>query len=356
MSSLSSLRLSSVLACAALALVAGSGCLSSTYEVAPAELARLVELPPEERGERVRATQQTSFSNDVSDEELDGLSRASEPAIWLSLESHAHVDASSASGDDASPAEEALAALVVAGVVATTAAVTVGVTEGARYDGWIAAPADQPVLLVERSGARRWTELAALEAADVAGVERAVIPELGADIERLARAPLDRAGFTYRLELGAASVPTASGDTELGTSGRVELGYLPAQRYGVSFGAAFDVARSSATAPWADALDVDYRMFSKFELWPLHAGRLHAGAFAELGPAWVLRDTALDDRRSSGLATAAGLVLELEASTRLALSLRLTAAWLPALQGDVGRFAPAGYRFEPAVTFGVSVY
>jgi hypothetical protein len=47
-------------------MASASGCLSQSYEVSAAELERIVALPGEERGERVRVTQQIILYSDAS--------------------------------------------------------------------------------------------------------------------------------------------------------------------------------------------------------------------------------------------------------------------------------------------------
>jgi hypothetical protein len=359
-------RLSFSIALLACALT--GGCLAHGYEIDRAELERLSALPAEERGDEVRVTQQTSFSSDISDQDLRSISG---PALWIELgddevqpsrrrRSHRH----EADRDDESPADEALAAIVVAAAAASTVAVTAGVTEGARFDGWLAAPATQPLLLIDASGGRRWRRLDTLTAADLGGVDRAVMPELDSELVRQRRAPLERRGFVYQLEFGTSQLQSSVADATLGAAGRAALGFMPQQDFGVLIGAAF-AAASSAHAPQAtpgeshvdDELDVEYRAFLQAEYWPLHAGRLHLGAFAEVGTGWALRDEpAAANRSATGLTGGAGVALQLDWSTRLAATLRCGAFWLPSLEPGSAWLAPNGYHVASALTLGVSVY
>jgi hypothetical protein len=343
-----------------------TGCLAHAYEIDPAELQRLVALPVEDRGEEVRVTQQTSFSSDVRDEDLDNLPSA---VLFVELEAsgerpaHRHVQRHHADRDEEGPAEEALAVIVAAAAVASLAVVTVAATEGARFDGWLAAPPAQPLLLIAESGGRRWSRLDALTPADLRGVERAVMPELDSELDRQRRAPLDRRGLVYQLEFGASQLASGWDGSTLGVAGRAALGVMPQQHFGVLIGGAFAAARTPALqgapgdSPRDDELSVDYRAFLQLEYWPLRVGRrLHLGAFGEVGTGGALRDEPFANRSVSGLTAGAGVALQLDASTRLAATLRLGAFWLPSIDAGSTFLAPDGYRVASALTLGVSVY
>ncbi|HWO13735.1 MAG TPA: hypothetical protein VNN80_29735 [Polyangiaceae bacterium] len=357
----SPLRRSFHLGCAAALLL--SGCLSQSYEISAPELQRLVELAPEQRGEHVRVTQQTAFANDASDlpPEVD----AADWALIIASQSssddehhHHHHHDNDDDDDDAidGSAEEALATALVAVAVAATVAVSVGVTEGARFDGWVQAPAEHPVLLVEPSGERRWARLGTLTPDLVRGVERAVLPDYAGDLERLERHPLDRAGFVYQLELGAEPAPFEG--ASLAFSGRAGLGFMPSQRYGFLLGAAFSSASAEATgAPLGPSttLSFDHRVFLQAEAWPVAAGRLHLGPYGELGYAWARADDPLGTRTEEGWMLGAGAALQLDWTTRLALTVRAGAAWLPSVEFGTFR-AFSDYRIAPTLTVGFSIY
>jgi hypothetical protein len=346
-------------------LLSSLGCLSQSYEVSAPELARIVELPVEERGEHVRVTQQTTFGNDLrdvsvpyADADIALLIAIDNDPVYHSGErrrrfSRDDVEIEESDGDGA--AEAALAAAVVVVATAATAAVTVGITEGARFDGWLRAPEQHPVLLVDRWGRHRWQRLGSLSSADLREVDHAVLADFSDDLEPLERHPLDRAGFVYQLEFGAEPAPFEG--PALAVSGRGGLGFMPSQEYGFLLGAAFSTAR--ADQPALDASDTrlsfDYRVFLQGEAWPLSAGRFHLGPYAELGYAWALADDALGSRGASGPMLALGGALQLDWTTRLAVTLRAGAAWLPQVGGDY-LLASNGYRLAPSVTLGISIY
>jgi hypothetical protein len=323
-------------------------------------LQRIVALAPQERGERVRVTQQTAFGNDTSDvpAELDAADWALFIASSNSSQRHHRYesddDEADGSADDGS-AEAALAVAVVAVAAAATAAVTIGVTEGARFDGWVQAPVDHPVLLVDGWGERRWSRLEALTPESIRGVDRAVLPDYAGDLEHLERHALDRRGFAYQLELGGESAPFDGAD--LAFAGRGALGYMPSQRYGLLVGAAFSSAGADAPRPPSSdtRLSFDHRVFLQVEAWPLTSGPWHLGPYAELGLAWARADDAFGTRSSEGWMLGLGAALQLEWSTRLAMTVRAGAAWLPSAE-PTASLTTNGYRLAPALTIGFSIY
>jgi hypothetical protein len=357
---------SPVLRCAAGVLLSSLGCLSQSYEVSAPELARIVELPAEERGERVRVTQQTSFGNDLRDVSLP----YADADVALLIDTHHDSGYHSADrrrrsseqdvdfdddSDADGAAEEALAAAVVVVATAATAALTLGVTEGARFDGWMRTPEQHPVLLVDRWGRHRWERLGSLSLGDLHDVDHAVLADFSDDLESLERHPLDREGFVYQLEFGAEPAPFAG--PSLAISGRGGIGLMPSQHYGFLLGAAFSTARADQPrAPGSDTTSsFDHRVFLQAEAWPLSAGRWHFGPYVELGYAWALADDALGSRGASGPMLALGAALQLDWTTRLALTLRGGAAWLPNT-GDDQLLAANDYRLAPSLTLGVSIY
>jgi hypothetical protein len=169
---------------------------------------------------------------------------------------------------------------------------------------------------------------------------------------------LNRQGFAYQLEFGTEAAPSSIGEAWQGVAGRLGLGYMPHQRYGLLLGAAF----ASARAPGDDEAGVlhpelmfEYRLFLQAEYWPLAYGRLHAGPYAELGHGWALRDEASGSVAAQGLFWGGGAALQLDWTTRLAVTLRLGASAVPSIEAGTP-VAASGHRFSPALTLGVSIY
>jgi len=335
-------------------LAVGQGCLSQSYEVSSAELARIATLPGETRGERIQVVQQTTFGSDIDEEEQERM-------YWgggLYYDPN-YLELDDDDDDDANPgsAAAAVAVAVVVGVVAATAAVSLAAVEGARYDGWVRVDGSQPVLLIDERGNRRWVALEALEPSDLEDVTRGVLPEMREDFDYLGRRPLDRRGMLYQFELGSAHVASSADDAAWGFAGRVALGYMPTRQFGLSVG----WAPSVLEAPGRDLnvtseeLTFESRLFMQAEYWPLAFRRLHAGLYAELGYGWVLRDEALGSRGTSGPVAGGGIALQIDWTTRLALTLRSGLAFVPHLEAGFGAAAESR-RIAPAITLGVGIY
>ena len=90
----------------------------------------------------------------------------------------------------------------------------------------------------------------------------------------------------------------------------------------------------------------------ELEYLPVHAGRLHAGFYAELGGALVIQDLPDKTHSWSGPYAAAGCLAQIDWTTRLALNLRGGIAALPA--HPASSFLERSY--VPELTLGISVY
>jgi len=372
------------------------GCLSNNYQLSHAELVRLTHIPPAARGARVRVLQQTNFNaDDVGAEDFEqeegeapssrssslqldvsaskeGGSQRGDPAR---LEHGAggpggsrhvpwHVGRASAvhgSGHGAAPlggggsvgggggADEAIVLAVVAVVVANVVGIALAGVEGRRFDGWARVDPDVPVVLVAASSTQT-VPLSALTERDLARADHAVLVDRAASVSRLNRAALDRKGFVYELELGGARLNTASGVRDFAFASRTGIGYFPTQPLGflladqVAFSEPGDAPRGSAV--------FNGRIAAELEYLPIHAGRMHAGFYAELGGALALEDLPNKTLSWSGIYAGAGFLAQIDWTTRLSLNLRGGIASLPAYPG--GDALERSYT--PELSFGISVY
>ncbi|HEY5282793.1 MAG TPA: hypothetical protein VIM14_08385, partial [Polyangia bacterium] len=238
------------------------GCLSNEYVIPKAELTRLVQLPPEQRGQRLQVVQELG---DRRSEAIDttqppqpssppeygqGQGYETPPEGYVEGESESHlgvgilivpgqiggptarggvrgpgplagprgptaalpsraapsrrpgVPASGiGNGSGGGGKDELVALLIVVAVLATFGMVA---TEGARYDGSVAMYPWQPVHLKDDQGREREVPLAALSLSDVESARKAVVmDDEGWGLMRLGRKPLDRRGFAFKLDLGA---------------------------------------------------------------------------------------------------------------------------------------------------------
>ena len=365
-------------------LLALPGCLSSVYSVPKSELARLAALPPDQRGAAVRVTQELEPSDDPE---------PADPGSELLLETGLAVgvavggpsepsrrrttytrrdggprrgggsgNAAAGSsgggsgggdgsgdherGDDSSDdaSSVALAAVLVVGSVIVGG--VLAASEGARFDGWAALEPNHPVHLVGPNGEQGWVPLSKLDAGVAAWADEALVVEDEGAIVPLERAPLDRVGFTFGLDLGAASTPVSGAPSSLawGFASRVSLGAYPLQWLG------FDIGLGMLFADTNDDgdTDVEWRPDLEARVVPLAVGPVHLGAYGRIGlvaGGEAARDGAA--RELDGWLAGGGALLELELTTRLALLARGGVDVLPA-QG--------GASVAPSFAVGLSVY
>lgn len=320
----------------AIGILAG-GCLSSGHRVSQAELLRLSQLPPAERGARVEVVQELGGDPPRA----DGVSTDTQvvvlhhPVVIVGDHhghgSHGHGShggGSSGGGVKGSGKD----AVVAAVVIAATAAVVLAVTEGQRFAGGVRLHPMHPVHLWGPWG-HGVLPLAHLDAATAAAASRAVVSEREGPWLRLDRAPLDRRGLTYSVLGGAAQLRGDDG-LALGPGFHVQLGAYPGQRWGLVV---------DWTAAWRDtALGedlLDLRWGLELQALPLAAGKLHAGGFLTGAYAWRSEG----DVRESALVSGGGALVQLELSTFLALTGRvgIVKAW-----GELNR----------DVTIGLTIY
>lgn len=238
---------------------------------------------------------------------------------------------------------------VVAVVVANVVGISLACVEGRRFDGWARVDSDVPVVLVA-PGSTQTVPLSALTEQEVARADHAVLVERHASVTRVKRAPLDRKGLVYEFELGGARLNTASGVRDFAFASRTGLGYFPTQTIGflladqVAFSEPGDAPRGSAV--------FNGRIAAELEYLPVHAGRIHAGGYAELGGAVALEDLPSKTLSWSGVYASAGFLAQIEWTTRLSFDMRGGIASLPGYPGGNA----LNRSYVPELTFGFSVY
>ncbi len=362
------------------------GCLSGNYQVSRAELERVARERPEVRGEHLRVLQQTTFREDEVDwehvdeepsgalqtgssvnvstgggaREVSGVHGAPPhhppnavawgPKHAGSVRAPVRSGASSGGGSwggggGGGDASEAIVMAVIAAVVANGAGVALAAVEGRRFDGWARVHPDEWLLLV-RTGGNAWLRLSALTEHDAASAEHAVIVDHDANVLRLDRAPLDRKGLAYEVELGTAVLNTVSGTRDFGFATRTGIGYFPTQRLGLLFADQFAFGYATGGAIF------NGRIAGELELLPVQAGRLHAGFYTELGGALAIQDLPDKSRAWSGPYCALGFLAQVDWTTRLALNLR---GGIAALPGHPAR-SLSERSYVPELTLGIAVY
>jgi hypothetical protein len=317
----------------AAAVAIHGACVQSTHRISRGELGRLAMLPPAERGEQVRVVQEIVGEAPPAATPVTAETRVEilwVPEIRVSVGGGSRrpgaphgVRPAGGGGGKSGPgtglgaikADEAW----VLFVIAATAVVVLAATEGARYDGWVRLHPMHPVHLWGPGG-YTVMPLAHVDPQTAAWARRAVVRPAEGPWQALGRAPLDRQGWSYSVLLGAGTAGSADGAIAPGTSARVQLGYFPSHELGVQLDWGFTV-RDNALGRTV----FDNRLGAEATFAPVRVGPLHGGLFGGVAAAARFEDGVPAGRRR-GLALSGGALLQLELTTRLAISGRLGAA------------------------------
>jgi hypothetical protein len=391
-----------LVAFAAFLSYACGGCLSNEYVIPKSELARLASLPPEQRGQSVRVVQQLgdrradaidtsqpqqppqaqAYGQDGYAQQepppegyvdsgpqvgvgviiapplplvpplvppLPGVGRAMPgprgpvagvPGRPMAPPRAAPPAKSGGKLGSGSSGKDELVALIV--FVALAATVGMIATEGTRYDGTVAMYPWQGVHLKDAGGQEREVPLAQLTQADVASsAEAKVMDDEGWGMMRLGRAPLNRQGFAWKMNLGILHSTCACLNAD-GVAADLQFGYFPHSMLGI-------------LANWSPAggSDVDGNSFSRHNLsleaqfFPLSIWRLHLGGFGHAGVMYANHDVT---GAKNGPAFGGGAMLELSLTTRLALTARFDYT-----SAKVG-LADQPWQGAESFTFGIAIY
>ncbi len=352
------------------------GCLSNEYVIPKPELARLAQIPPQQRGQRVQVVQQLGdrrseaidttqaqpppppdYAQDQGygqppegyDEDQPqtsvgvGIIIAPGPSGPMGPPVRGGVGGPRALPGPRGPAgalparaapsaprrpgvspgggigkasggngKDDLVALLI--VVAVLATIGMVATEGARYDGAVAMYPWQPVHLKDASGGEREVPLAEITPADVASTSKAmVMDDEGWGLMPLGRRPLDRQGFAFKMDVGALHSSCACLSAD-GVGTNIQFGYFPHHRLGLLGTWSFSGGSDAAGKSF-------YRNNLAFEaqVFPLGVWRIHLGGFGHAGVQYA--NDAVSGTRN-GTALGGGLLLELALTTRLALTVR----------------------------------
>lgn len=246
-------------------------------------------------------------------------------------------------GDSGNVAGEALVVLaVVAVAVAAFAMIGLMASEGARFDGHVEMSPDQPVHLEYLSGAQAVVPLGAISADQAARTATARVMDDEGPGLRLLDHHLDRRGFTFKLDFGTlAFQPDTSNQTLNGLTSHVQVGYFITPRIGLLATAGLGGADDGLSATLTR-----HELGLELQAFPLTLGPVHLGAYANGGLA-VLGTTAAEGTTATGKAGGGGLLVELDVTGRMALTLRAGA--------DVARF-DGGWSPAGTVAAGVAIY
>ncbi|NOY90177.1 MAG: hypothetical protein GXP55_03130 [Deltaproteobacteria bacterium] len=331
-----------------------TGCLSNSYRVHPDELQRIARLPPDQHGGAIRATQGFLTSSQPPEQAPQIVLVDSDP-LYTSVGPVGPVHGRGGhgggghgggghGGGGAQTGSASLDADMAAVLVflAVLASVGLAVSEGARYDGWVATDPNTPLYLHMPEGWRQ-LPLGYLDDATAARADYGVLLDRGTRFQRLERAPLDRVGMTYSVDLGAGRLDGQGLGDSWGFSSRISFGgfFLPWLGVVGTLGLA-----------WSDdGLDTIFvgRYGGEVQAFPLAIDRVHFGGYVGGGYQRAKRDVNLDATlvRSTPYYSVGGIV-QLELTTRMALTLRGGESVIAAVGG--------GVLMSPELSVGLAIY
>jgi hypothetical protein len=125
-------------------------------------------------------------------------------------------------------------------ILAAALGITPAVTEGARYDGWVALHPMHPVHLLGPNGEYTPGPLAHLDPQTAMWARKAIVRPGEGPWQTLERRPPSRRGLTYSMTLGYAEMPSELGSEERGVLGHITFGYFPSRP-----------SASDSTSAWA---------------------------------------------------------------------------------------------------------
>jgi len=336
-------KLSSALAI--VAALSGLGCLSNTYTVRQKELQRLVTVAPEKRGEKVEVVQRVGADEAPSAEPVE--SRTSVVVVGVlplpgpGPHHHHHGGAVAPASRSPNASADKSAAVALAAVVGIGTTIALAATEGARYDGWVRVHPMHPVHLRFNDGSYEWLPLAHLDQNAAGAATEAYLNENEGPWLRLGRAPLNRVGGAFGFALGTGALNSAASNTVWGLLARLELGGYFTKQIGLlaALGLGTGVGGTGKTT-------FNARYAAEARYYPIRWDVLELGLYATGGYSQSSADMPTYEWSKDGWFYGGGGLVEIELSTRLALTLRGGVAVLPNDRPVVC----------PEVTVGLSVY
>lgn len=260
---------------------------------------------------------------------------SSRPSGWGGAAGQLRSDAGSGGG------ELMIVVAVVLIAVAVFAVAGLAVSEGLRYDGEVALAPYQPIHLENSEGHERVVSLWDLQPGDLDQAVSAIVieRESKSDPERIQRAPLNRRGVAFKVDIGGLS-SVLDDWTITGVASNIQIGYFFHQRFGLLGNLSLGLASDQFDRPLArHSFGIEAQAF------PIDFGRLHLGAYLGGGQ---LIGTDNKGNFVMGPSFGGGGIVELALTTRLAFMVR--GGWTFA--------GPMGYSWlrTGAVTAGLAIY
>ncbi len=356
---------------AALLAMLTTGCLGHLYEVSPRELERLTYTSPEQRGQNIHAVQQFFFTDEPtpappwaapSEPPPRGYSYYSGghyyvPDLYLNYGRPTYRpppppeppptvhDASPAGGSPGtasaggggskggggggsigSGGKDGGLLLVAAVVLGVAVGVGLTVSEGFRYDGLVAVHPHHPLHLLHEDGHEEIVPLDELQPGHLRrGTQALIVPDEGAGMWELERAPLNRRGFSFQWGAGGDRLALPGGYSPTGTGFRFATGYFPLQQLGFLGEMRLQGFNDGRSSSFYNA-----RLGLEAQFMPIALWRLHMGGFAGFGRSWYgSGGSALPDTEGSRPYIHFGAIVEIDLTTRLGLAFRWTQDYLP---------------------------
>jgi hypothetical protein len=308
-----------------------TGCAVQSYQIPPRELARVAQLPPEQRGQHVRVIQEVMASDVPAAPPVTGETQIviiPEVNISGTVPVGPRHGGGIGGGKIGGAGSDGKAAAIAILVLAATALVTAAVIEGSRFDGYAQLHPMHPVHLIGKDGSYTVMPLAAIDANAAAWTETAVVRSSEGPWLELERAPLSRRGVTYGMYGGTGTLRSADGTLAMGPAWTIQLGGFVTQQLGIVASVFFGWRDNQY-----DATLFETRTTAELQYFPIQLGILHAGLYGGAGFARRFEDAiklagnhvvAGDD--TSG-ALVGGAMFQLDINTRIALTARLGLAF-----------------------------
>lgn len=294
------------------------GCLTNTYKIPTSELTRLASTPPEQRAESVRVVQEFEGESPPAQPTVGGETQiifVPRTVIVVGDGRHHHGGRGGGGGGKlggGGSSGDGKGAVILLVALAAGAGIVLAATEGNRFDGWVKLHPMHPVHLWGPWG-YGVVPLAQLDPATAATATKAVIRDREGPWQRLARAPLDRQGWTYSFLGGVGELDGIDG-RKLGPQFHIQFGYYPIHEVGLQLEWS-PAWRDDGT----DTTLLDLRLGAELDVMPLSVGKLHAGGFVNASMGWRHDSTGTDE----GGFTGGGAKVQFELTTRLAITGRL---------------------------------